>query len=349
MTTAPYLEDLERRIDPAIEDELADQWRAFWDGRAQTPLFAPRRRQCAPAGVAWPTIGANEAIRAPDAMLLQQLGACSGALAAGNGAPLAIRSNFGTGILPSLFGAETFWMTDASNTLPTTRPLAHPATDVLRLLARGVPDLSGGFGAPVFALAKHYQERLQPYPKLRRYVQIYHPDLQGPMDVCDLLWGSDLFLAVVDTPETVHAFLELIVATYVRFLQQWFVQVPPAANGLHTHWNLVMRGQVMLRDDSAMNFSPEMFERFIAPYDQQVLEAFGGGCIHFCGRGDHYIAHLSRLRGLQGVNLSQPHLNNMETIFRHTVDRGIRLLGLARDAAEQAVAAGRDLHGCVMV
>ena len=46
-------------------------------------------------------------------------------------------------------------------------------------------------------------------------------------------------------------------------------------------------------------------------------------------------------------NVTQPALNDMETIFRHTVDRGINLLGLETEAAEQALGRGRPLHGRV--
>ncbi|HSV99872.1 MAG TPA: hypothetical protein VLI39_06850 [Sedimentisphaerales bacterium] len=37
----------------------------------------------------------------------------------------------------------------------------------------------------------------------------------------------------------------------------------------------------------------------------------------------------------------------MEAIFRNTVDRGIHLLGLEREAADQAFGRGRPLHGRV--
>jgi hypothetical protein len=56
---------------------------------------------------------------------------------------------------------------------------------------------------------------------------------------------------------------------------------------------------------------------------------------------------LAHLEGLYGINLSQPELNQMETIFQHTVDRGVPLLGLQKTAAEAALAAGRDLHHLV--
>ena len=102
----------------------------------------------------------------------------------------------------------------------------------------------------------------------------------------------------------------------------------------------------MLRDDSATNFSRKMFEKFILPYDQRLLDEFGGA-VHFCGKGDHFISSLSTLRGLHAVNVSQPELNDMEKIYQHTVDKGILLIGLRRDAAEKAVAEGRNLRGKV--
>lgn len=81
--------------------------------------------------------------------------------------------------------------------------------------------------------------------------------------------------------------------------------------------------------------------------DQRLLDEFGGGAIHFCGRGSHYIAHMARLHGLHAIAMSQPEYNDMEAIYQHTVDRGIKLLGLKREAAEQALARGRDLYGQV--
>lgn len=105
----------------------------------------------------------------------------------------------------------------------------------------------------------------------------------------------------------------------------------------------------MLRDDSAMNLSPAMYAEFIEPYDRRLLAEFGGGAIHFCGRGDHYIQAMSNIPGLYAINLTQPELNDMEVIYQHTVDKGIRILGLERKAAETALAAGRNLHGKIHI
>ena len=90
-----------------------------------------------------------------------------------------------------------------------------------------------------------------------------------------------------------------------------------------------------------------MFDEFIRPYDQRVLTEFGGGAIHFCGRGEHFIASMGEVEGLHAIAMSQPELNDMETIYRHTVDRGIKLIGFSRPAAEAAVKRSRNLHGHV--
>ena len=80
---------------------------------------------------------------------------------------------------------------------------------------------------------------------------------------------------------------------------------------------------------------------------QRLLDEFGGGAIHFCGRGDHYIASLSEMNGAYAIQMSQPEYNDMETIFAHTADKGIGIVGLDRRAADEAVARGRDLRGRV--
>jgi hypothetical protein len=349
MDLAPFLDDLERRLDPDIEEELLADWRGFLAGRHRDGLFTPRRRRTAPPGLAWPPVRVNEALEDFDRMALQQLLSCSGALADGWGGILCVRCNYGTGILPTVFGAELFVMDDATNTLPTSRPMPRGADAIRRLAERGVPDLRAGLGGRVFDMARHFQRLFEPYPKIAKHVWIYHPDIQGPMDVCELLWGSDLFTAAYEDPDLLHALLRRVTAAYAAFMDEWERVVPPRRADESAHWSMLIAGRLMIRDDSAMNFSPEMFDAFIRPYDQALLDRFGGGAVHFCGRGDHFVPSLATLRGLRGINLSQPHLNDMERIFCHTVDRGIPLLGLQRQAAEAARAAGRDLRGRVHV
>jgi hypothetical protein len=359
----PYLEDLERRIEPEVEQALFDAWAQFAQGKHEGAIFSPTRTRTSPPGLAWPHVPVNDALDDMELMALQQLGACSQALAQGTGAVLAVRANYGTGIMPTLFGAELFVMEQEMDTLPTSIPLGglestnlsaslapaettQAARAVKQILARGIPNLRNGLGARVFDMADAYSELFAPYPKLQRYVHVYHPDLQGPMDICELLWGSSIFVALVEVPELVTQLLELVTDTYIAFMDAW-MDLFPFDGPLAVQWSMVHQGGIFLRDDSAMNLSPRMFDRFIKPYDERLLTSFGGGGIHFCGRGDHYIRSASQIEGLTTINMSQPEYNNMETIYAHTVDKGIALIGLQREAAEAALAQGRDLHGRV--
>ncbi len=363
VTIEQYLDDLEERIEPEVEEALWANWAEFVDGEFRGDIFSPRREKVAPAKLVWPHVPVNDALGSYEAMALQQLGGCSNALAQGTGAVMAVRCNYGTGIIPTLFGAELFVMDLETDTLPTSIPLGglesttlaeslgkadttKAAEAVKSLLGLGIPDLSMALGGKVFEMAKYYHEIFAPYPKIRRHVHLYHPDMQGPMDICELLWGSSLFVALIEAPDLVKQLLALVTETYVAYMNAWTDLVPLAGDNA-VHWSLVHSGNIMLRDDSAMNLSPRMFDRFIKPYDGRLLKTLGGGALHFCGRGDHYIASASTMEGLTAINLSQPEYNDMDVIFDHTVDKGLNIIGLDRDAAETALARGRDLRGRV--
>ncbi len=341
-----YLVDLERRIDPAAEEMLFEQWRAFADGQFTGDLFSPRRAQRTPPTVEWPHVLVNDALADSQAMALQQLEPCSDALAEGSGALLAVRCNYGTAILPSLFGAELFLMDSELDTLPTCRPLDGGAEAITELLDRGVPDNNAGQGEMIFRMGQYYKELFRAYPKLSKYVHVYHPDLQGPMNVCEMLWGGSLYVDLYDRSDLIKDFLSLITETYIRFMRRWDEIVTPL-DGCAMHWSMLHRGRIVLRDDAATNLSPSMFDEFVRPYDQRLLDEFGGGGVHFCGRGDHFIPEVAEMSGVHAVNMTQPALNDLETVFQNTIDRQINLIGLERAAAEESIRQGRALHGRV--
>jgi len=389
-----YLQDLECRIDPQVEESLLGQWRTFADGRFADGIFSPRRLRPSPPSVEWPHVLVNDALADCEAMALQQLELCSKALAEGSGALLAVRCNYGTAILPSLFGGELFLMDRDIDTLPACRPLDGGAEAVKRLLDQGVPDLEAGLGARTLRMGQYFQRLFNDYPRLSKHVYVYHPDLQGPMNVCEMLWGSSLYVDLYDKPDLVRDFLSLITETYIRFMKRWdeivaesstgilpvipntwagrpcyevvrgrtiYEETPHGVTGLPNatdrvwepatnyavHWSMLHRGRIMIRNDASTNLSPAMYDEFTRPCDQRLLDELGGGAIHFCGRGDHLIATLSQLSGLYAVNTTQPALNNVETIFAHTIDKQINLLGFEREIADQALQRGRPLGGRV--
>ena len=329
--TIRLLEDIESRIDPEVEEDFERQWSDFLYDRFDGEIFYPMRKRTTQPSTEFPRININDAIGNYDLMIQSELARVSGALSNGY-KNTAIRANYGTGILTSLFGAEVFMMPYEANTLPTTRSL-NDTEQIRDIVEKGMPDLESGFGKQVFECGEIYAEILQKYPKISRYLTVYHPDLQGPLDVCELLWGGEMFYAMYDEPELVHAALNLVTDTDIAFMERWQKLFKPRSD-MNPHWErLWHRGAIVLRNDSAMNLSPDMYEEFSVPYDSKLLAHFGGGAMHFCGKGDHYIELLSNIKGLYGVNLSQPQYNDMERIYRNTVDKGIKLLAFNYDYA----------------
>ena len=340
-----YLDDLENRIDSEVEDNLIDQWGSFWNGGFTGDIFTAKRQRAIPSTLDWPEVTINQALEDYEKMFIQQLKGCSDAIALGAGSIMNVRCNYGTSIMPSLFGAEIYIMDKELNCLPTSIPMGSEAA--IALIDRGVPALETGQGKQVIEMTRIFAEEFAKYPKINKYVDIYHPDLQGPMDVCELIWGCDLFLNLVDQPEQVKQLLDLITDTYIALMKELNKIVPPAPGAYSSHWGIWQKGKIMLRDDSAMNLSPEMFAEFIRPYDQRLLNTFGGGGIHFCGRGSHYIKLLSEMDNVTNVPMSQPEYNDMEEIYRNTIDKGIKLISFSRETAEAALASGRNLHSNV--
>jgi len=341
-----YLNDLEDQIDPIQEDRIYDEWMNFLEGRFTGDIFSPRRTEMRPSKLEWPAVSVNEALDDFDAMILQQYGACSSMLAGGSGGIMNIRCNYGSSIMPILFGAEMYIMDEEFNTLPTSRPLPGGIDTVRKLIDDGVPNLRTSIAGMVFEMGEIYRQIGERYPKIGKYISIYHPDTQGPLDICEVVIGSGIFYMLYDYLELIKQLLDVITQTYIEYMREWYSLIPSQSE-YSAHWGMLHKGSVMLRDDSAMNLSPEMYVEFVRPYDQMILDEFGGGAIHFCGRGDHYIESMSEMDGLYSIAMSQPHLNNMETIYRNTIDKGISLIGFDRGHAEKALESGRILHGLV--
>lgn len=322
-TLTPWLEKLEKAIDLDWERQKLRIWRHILDFKPVDDCFEVYRSAGGQTPDEWPVILINDAMTDPQKMLLRELRAVYSVVCQRTYHIPNIRSNYGTCILPSLFGTETFWMEDSLDTLPTNKPMGEAGID--RLIDRGIPDLNNGFGRQVFETAEYFKEALAPYPKIREVVWIYHPDLQGPIDVVELLWGSEMFYAFYDQPQKVKAITELVTQTYIRFLKRWHEIVPPRDNAYSAHWGRLWKGHVVLRDDSIVNLSSEMYQEFVKPYDERILQEFEGGGIHFCGHVDHCIDEMTDSNWLMAINPSQPHLNDMRKIHKASVGKGIIL------------------------
>ena len=62
----------------------------------------------------------------------------------------------------------------------------------------------------IFEAAERFLKAMKSRPLFREYVDFYHPDAQGPMDVAEVIWRSDILYAFGDETELLGSFLNLI-------------------------------------------------------------------------------------------------------------------------------------------
>lgn len=245
-----------------------------------------------------------------------------------------IRANYGVGTLPSLFGLNCRIV---NNNLPW---VDHVGTleEIKRIIEHGIPDMRAGLGARVFDTHNYYNEQLAKYPKCQALIPVYHPDLQGPFDIAHLIWGSDIYYALYDEPDVVHELMELVTLTYIQFMKEIKKTINDEENGFNFHWGTLYKGSILIRDDSPVNISKEMYEEFVKPYDQKILDAFGPGSIHFCGRADQWVFSMMECRGLEALNFGQPPklkfgFDFLEKIYGKAKEKKIALVDYNMDKA----------------
>ena len=105
--------------------------------------------------------------------------------------PLAIRNNHGTVQIASLLGGN--WGMH-KNDPPWIKP--WDSLDKVHALAESTEpvDLDGGVMGQSIKTLEFYTEQLAKYPKCKQAIQISLPDLQGPFDTAEQLWGSGIYI-----------------------------------------------------------------------------------------------------------------------------------------------------------
>jgi hypothetical protein len=221
--------------------------------------------------------------------------------------PFQVRANYGIGIVASLFGAATRVVED---NMPWVQPIGLEALE--KAVARGKPDLSAGLLPRALETMAYYREALAPYPKCRQAIHITQTDLQGPFDIVAQLWGSEIFTAFQDRPQFLEELLALIADTFVRVSRAVGQASTQAAGAgcIYLHF-AISPGNCLVKDDSSIMLSPRTYDRFIRSANERVLQALGGGGIHWCGSGQHWQAAFLDTEGLRCVDWGNPERLNL--------------------------------------
>jgi hypothetical protein len=262
----------------------------------------------------WPTYPYDEIFGNPEKMLWNELLQAYLGVLQQDDRIMTVRANYGPAIIPSMFGA-----TVRADGATTWIEGCHSSDSIRRIIDRGMPDLSTGLGAKTFLTEALYRDCLSD-EGLSPYVHMFQADSQSPMDCAALLWGNEIYTALYDEPDLVHALLDLITETTIAFVRRQKDILGESNDWMHHWWYRVPAG-VRVVDDTTINLSPEMYAEFARPYNERIFTAFGSGYMHYCGHGLQ--AQYLRLatKGLRGIEMGSEFTENtpaftLEAIYR---------------------------------
>jgi hypothetical protein len=89
---------------------------------------------------------------------------------------------------------------------------------------------------------------------------------------------------------------------------------------------VAIKGNILIRNDSAIMISPEMYAEQVAQHDEFVLKEMGGGGIHSCGKIDFNIPEIFKNPFIRCFDFGQSYLNDVDSVYTLAKDKKIPLL-----------------------
>jgi len=153
-------------------------------------------------------------------------------------------------------------------------------------------------------------------------------DCQGPLTTALQIVGYDkMCYWMHDHPNAVHGLMQQVTDGLI----DW-VRVQKEVAGQEMEGDAYVLGikipkgygGVWMSDDDCVIFGKDLYREFVVPYNSQVLSAFGGGSIHYCGTATQHIDNYLATDGL--TSIQNLHLDNLEGAakMRHALaEKGI--------------------------
>jgi len=287
---------------------------ALWEGKgADMPLLLMAN---APAGQKelLPERNLKEIHFDSEKMLEYGLREALRAISGGGDAVPSVRANMGCSVYPSLLGVTPLLFEDK---MPWVKE--HLTREQLSRMEPGqiVPDSD-------FAVAlehMHYMSRkLENSP-----VRIFPPDLQGPYDMAHIVYGDAIFYDMYDDPAFVHHLLDICCHAIIWGVEQSLATMPGSGEMVAHYNNVVIprsMGGIKISEDTSTLLSPDAIDEFVVPYTSRVLEHFGGGYIHYCGKNDYLFKAMLGMEKSIGINFGDPAKHDMSMILSEIADAG---------------------------
>ncbi len=252
--------------------------------------------------------------------------------------PVTIRPNYGIGLVSGILGGLVEQVGDNP---PWVRPFLS-RSELMKMFDIDTGDVSGrGWIPRVVETYQFFDETLGPYRNLNASVKRVLPDLQGPFDNYELLRGSEAFTDFYTDPVLLKEGLSLTAEIQIKAARTLLPHTTDHRDGISFQHGVVMKGNILIRNDSPIMVSPKMYREFIAPHDSAVLTALGGGGIHSCGAIEHQFENYLNVKKLFCIDLGQGLMNDREKLFRLAEKKKVAIIRM--EATEEELLTGRIL------
>ncbi len=97
-----------------------------------------------------------------------------------------------------------------------------------------------------------------------------------------------------------------------------------------------MRGGVRICEDTSTLLNHDQIHEYVVPYTRKLLQAFGGGWVHYCGDNPHlYEAIMDYIPEYYMINFGNPERHDLPAVIDECIEKGKTYYGgLPRDEAE---------------
>ncbi len=203
---------------------------------------------------------------------------------------------FGTIVAASAFGCQIEFYPKAD---PAANPRYYPVQKPEDVKKLRIPDPEkDGLMPRVLAFLR--------YMKANSFLPVGYTDFQGPLTTANQLLGYDkLIYLLFDHPRLMHELMDIVTESLILWVktQKALIEEPLheciSDQQVYTGKN----AGVWFSDDDAVLMSPDTYREFVVPYNSRVLQAFGGGCIHYCGNATHHADNFLATEGLKALNI----------------------------------------------
>ncbi len=227
-------------------------------------------------------------------------------------AVLFARVDFGTCVVASAFGCDTFY---PKNNLPCAKThVVERREDIYNLK---VPSLN----EPIYEKVKNWTQYF--LEKLPQGYNITMADVQGPFNNAHLVRGTGIFYDMYDDIDAFYHLMDVVTKAtieYAKAQRKW----AKMEDDMQYDYTALWRGNGRISNCSLHMIGKDLYEKHVLKYDEEFLKEMKGGRIHYCGTAPGVIERMSMLKDNYGIDYDS-NLHDIESII-NSVDERVPLL-----------------------